>query len=187
MKRSTRGFTLIELMVTVLVLAIIVTIALPNLRPIILRNKVASISIEFTGALQQTRALAISKNSCMSLCASVNVTASNTATCNNQSTDDFQAGWLIFVNAACDAAQTTPTAAGGTLTFVRAGETGGYSIKPSAASMSIVMFDPRGFANLAASGNFQIKTPNDEASYRRTICLDAAGRATVRAYTTACN
>ena len=91
------------------------------------------------------------------------------------------------VNAACDAAQTTPTAAGGTLTFVRAGETGGYSIKPSAASMSIVMFDPRGFANLAASGNFQVKTPNDEVPYRRTICLDAAGRATVRAYTTVCN
>ena len=184
--RSWRGFTLIELLTVIALVAILTTLAAPGMQAFLLRNRVASLSNEFTGALQQTRALAIAKNSCVSLCASTTVNQANTGTCAATPADDFQAGWLIFQNPACDAAQTDPTAASGEVLVSRTGEANRYSIRPSVAALSIVMFDPRGFANLAATGNFQIATPNADADYRRTVCLDAAGRATVRKYTAAC-
>ena len=185
MHRSWRGFTLIELLTVIALVAILTTLATPGMQSLLLRNRVASLSNEFTSALQQTRALAIAKNSCVSLCASTTVNQTNTGTCANTAADDFQAGWLIFQNPACDAAQTGPAAARDVLVS-RTGEANGYSIKPSVPALSIVMFDPRGFANLAATGNFQIATPNADADYRRTVCLDAAGRATVRKFTANC-
>ena len=186
MRRSSPGFTLIELLTVIAIVAILATLAAPGMQAFLLRNRVASLSNEFTSALQQTRALAISKNSCVSLCASTTVDQTNTGVCANTATDDFQKGWLIFQNPECDAAETTPTDNGGVVLVSRTGEANGYSVKPSVAALSIVMFDPRGFANLAATGNFQIATPNADADYRRTVCLDAAGRATVRKYTATC-
>lgn len=185
MPRSSSGFTLIELLTVIALVAIVATLAAPGMQAFLMRNRVASLSNEFTSALQQTRALAISKNSCVSLCASTTVDQTNTGFCANTATDDFQAGWLIFQNPTCDALQTVPTAAGDVLVS-RTGEANRYSIRPSVAALNNVMFDPRGFANLAATGNFQIATPNADADYRRTVCLDAAGRATVRKYTASC-
>jgi type IV fimbrial biogenesis protein FimT len=178
---SKRGFTLIEMLTVVAVLAVVGALAAPYLGTFMVKNKVASLSNEFTSALQQTRALAISKNTCASLCASTNVQSDNTGTCSNSSGDDFQRGWVIFVNPTCDATQVTPTANGGVITGLRRGESNGYSITPSDAALSMVMFDPRGFANLAAAGNFQIDPPTgSDATLRRTICIDAGGRAAVR-------
>jgi type IV fimbrial biogenesis protein FimT len=181
LKDKLLGFTLIEALVVVSVLAVVTALAMPNLRSFVVRNKVASISNEFSSALSQTRALAVSKNTCATLCAATGVSSSSgTATCTTTSSD-FQKGWMIFVNPTCTAAQTTPTAATD-VAVLRMGESGtNYAIQPSSDALSIVMFDPRGFAVLAAAGSFQINPPTSaDDSYRRTVCLDAAGRPTVR-------
>jgi hypothetical protein len=50
------------------------------------------------------------------------------------------------------------------------------------------MFDPRGISTAGAGGNFQITAPNDSSNtYARTVCMDAAGRAIVRRYSTSCS
>jgi len=187
--RFVRGFTLIESMIVVAVLAIATTLAVPSLNGIIIKNRLASISNEFTFALQQTRALAISKNSCATICASTNVSSNLTTgnTCSNGSSDDFQKGWIVFVNPACDGTQTDPSLAGAPLTSQRQAQTTGYSISPSSASFSMVMFDPRGFATLTAAGNFQVTSPSADPALKRLICLDVAGRATVRGATASCS
>lgn len=177
-----RGFTLIEAMVVLSVLAVIVAMAAPSMRDFMVRNKVASLSNEFSAALMQTRALAVAKNTCATLCASTTITGSSTtATCSNGASDDFQKGWIIFVNSTCTSAAAGP-AASTDVVVLRRGETaGGYGITPSAAALSNVMFDPRGLAVLAASGNFAVSPPTTaDDEFKRTICLDSAGRATVR-------
>ncbi|MDO9313453.1 MAG: GspH/FimT family pseudopilin [Burkholderiaceae bacterium] len=184
MKNLPRGFTLIEMMTVVALIAIIGALAAPDLRAFVIRNKVAGVSNEFSAALQQARALAVSRNSCMSLCVA---SSNNAGTCMANTVDDVNflaTGWLIFQNPGCDAAKTDPEdAVAGPILQQRSGEAGNYVLRASASELNIVLFDPRGYANLAAVGNFQIEPPpGADASYRRTICLDAAGRSTVRQF-----
>ena len=160
LKHLSRGFTLIELMVVIALLAIIASLAAPSLRAVVVRNKVANVGNEFAAALQQARALAVSRNSCMSLCAA---SANNATTCAaaNAAVADFLAnGWLIFQNPGCDATKTDPAAdAAGPVLQQRSGESGNYGLVPSDPLLNIVLFDPRGYANLSGSGNFQIAPP----------------------------
>lgn len=175
-----KGFTLIEALVVIAVLAVVTALAAPNLRDFIVRNKVASISNEFSSALTQARALAVARNTCASICAAADVSSSNsTATCKTSSAN-FQAGWMIFVNSACNAAEDKPVATD--ISVMRIGDAdGNYTIQPSSDALSIVMFDPRGFAVLAAAGSFQVNPPSSaDDSFKRTVCLDAAGRPSVR-------
>jgi type IV fimbrial biogenesis protein FimT len=183
-----RGFTLIEMMTVVSLIALIAALAAPDLRAFMVRNKVAGVGNEFAAALQQARALAVSRNSCVSLCAA---SSNNAGTCMDTDVEgvNFLAvGWLIFQNPGCDATKTDPEdAVAGPILQQRSGESGAYVLKASAPELNIILFDPRGYANLAAVGNFQIEPPaGSDPSYRRTICLDAAGRSTVRQYVDPC-
>lgn len=189
MRQPARGFTLIELMTVITVLAIIAALAAPSLRAFVVRNKVAGVSNEFTAALQQARALAVSRNSCVSLCAAE---SNGAGTCSDIDAGDvnfLNTGWLIFQNPGCVADKLDPTdAPAGIVLQQRAGEASGYALTVSDPAWNIVMFDPRGYANLSGAGSFQVEPPTGtDGSYRRTICLDAAGRATVRQYDASCS
>lgn len=207
---------MVEVLVVIALLAIIASLAAPDLRSAIVRNKVASLSNEFATALQQARALAVSRNSCMTLCMA---SVANPTTCNrgNRPGHEFNGqGWFIFENPTCDATATDPSAAGvgGTVIQQRTGEgqgandviagtaytigriglgsVRGFATGSLGGTPASVLFDPRGYANLSGSGIFQIAPPSSVSTvngqdYRRTICIDAAGRPTVRQYTATCS
>lgn len=179
--RKPRGFTLIEALVTISILAIVTSLAVPNLRDFMVSNKMANLSNEFSSAVLQTRALAVSKNACATLCASTDISASGgTGTCSNSTTDDFQKGWLVFVNKACTDTLTTPPA--GSITVLRRGDgDNAYSITLGTGGKSMVMFDPRGYSNLPAAAEYKVNPPaSADAKFKRAVCVDAAGRPTVR-------
>jgi type IV fimbrial biogenesis protein FimT len=181
-----RGFTLIELMVTIAVAAVLVSLAAPSFQSLLQRNRATGVTNEFSTALAQARGLAIANNACATLCAA-SVSATGAPVCLSTSTTAYQSGWIIFTNPACDAAQTDPTAAGAVLKQSGNAVTNGFAVTASDASLSRLMFDPRGISTAASDGRFQVTAPNDSGNtYARTICLDAAGRATIRRYTTTC-
>lgn len=94
MANSHKGFTLIELMITVAVLAIVVAIAVPSFTEQIRNNRSVSIANDFLDTISFARAQAASRPARISICASNNGT-----TCNNNWTD----GYIVFVdNAASD-------------------------------------------------------------------------------------
>jgi type IV fimbrial biogenesis protein FimT len=183
---SARGFTLVELLFIVSLLVIIMTLAAPNLRIFLVRNKVSGLSNEFSAALLHARGLAVSRNTCVTLCAAQasngTVCAGNTAVANYNVN-----GWLMFENPVCNAAETAATAASGVVLSQRTGTADGYSLKGTAAELNSVMFDPRGYASLAVAGTFEI-TPAAavDVAYKRRVCLDAAGRPTVRSASSTC-
>ncbi|MCD9086513.1 GspH/FimT family pseudopilin [Stenotrophomonas sp. SY1] len=64
------GFTLVELMVTIAVLAIIAAIAVPSMQGIIKSNRLSAASTELVAALQLARAEAVRRNARVTVCAS---------------------------------------------------------------------------------------------------------------------
>ena len=87
------GFTLIELMLVVAVLAVIVALATPSLETLLHSNRLRIQSSQLMTALNLARSEAISRNSPVSLCPSTLV-LSGAPICSGIYAD----GWIVFSN-----------------------------------------------------------------------------------------
>ncbi|MDR6643916.1 MULTISPECIES: GspH/FimT family pseudopilin [Luteibacter] len=104
MPRTSRGFTLIELVVTVTVLAILAALAAPNFADFMRRNAVESQANEFLGALRLARSTAISQNRFVSMCPSRNASATEPQC---EDSNDFSVGWIMYTSPTSGAAYAT--------------------------------------------------------------------------------
>ncbi|BES69981.1 hypothetical protein RE428_09990 [Marinobacter nanhaiticus D15-8W] len=66
--RISRGFTLVELMITFAVAAILVTVALPSFRDLMARNELVTVTNSWVGALNTARAEAVKLNQHVAFC-----------------------------------------------------------------------------------------------------------------------
>jgi len=91
---SNKGFTLIELMITLAIAAILLTTAVPGFEALIANNRLSTQANAFIGALQLARSEAIKRNLNVTVCKSgVN---QNWQNCSNNS--GFEQGWIVFVD-----------------------------------------------------------------------------------------
>ncbi|MET0544497.1 MAG: GspH/FimT family pseudopilin, partial [Variovorax sp.] len=99
--RVSRGFTLIELMVAIAVVAVLLAMALPSFRGTIRSNRLATTTNEFISSISLARSEAIRSSRGAAVCASTNGTA-----CGGTWND----GWLVWTdvngNAAIDTGET---------------------------------------------------------------------------------
>jgi type IV fimbrial biogenesis protein FimT len=84
------GFTLIELLVTVAVSAILLTVAIPSFREIIMNNRLAAQANEFVTALSVARTEALKRSAQVTVCKS-----SDGASCGGVNWED---GWIVFTD-----------------------------------------------------------------------------------------
>jgi type IV fimbrial biogenesis protein FimT len=85
------GFTLIELMVAVAILAILAMLAAPSFNEAILSNRLASFSNNFVASANLARGEAIKRNSDVTLCIVANETATTCTT-----SGDWEQGWIVL-------------------------------------------------------------------------------------------
>ena len=95
------GFTFIELLVTLAVVAIMLAMTVPGFQAMLTGNAIASLSNEFVAALHLTRSEAIKRGTRVTLCKSANSTAP-VPVCGGS---DWQDGWIIFVDSSAPLGQ----------------------------------------------------------------------------------
>lgn len=93
------GFTLLELMITVSVAAILLAVGIPGLQEFVRNNRRATELNNLVSTLQVARSEAVARNQRIGICPST-APASATATCSGNTT--WETGWIVFVDADVD-------------------------------------------------------------------------------------
>jgi type IV fimbrial biogenesis protein FimT len=83
-----RGFTLIELMVTIMVLAVLLGLGVPSFREAALSSRVTSYANDLVASVQLARSEAIKRNAPVTLCAS-----SDGTVCEDEG--GWEVGWIV--------------------------------------------------------------------------------------------
>lgn len=174
-----RGFTLVELMVTVAVLVIVATVAVPNLQEFAIRSGMSSIRDDFTIALQRARTDAITRNTCVSICQLA--TGSQNTCAPAAQRGNWQQGWVIYVNNACDSAAPAGALPAGDIVAVRQPGNQRYQLIEDAdgALLGVATFDARGAMVSRAATFHAVDSQNDESKHARDIRLSPQGRVAV--------
>lgn len=156
-----KGFTLIELAVTLAVVAILVALGLPSFQGALRSNRVTSTSNELLTAFTLARSEAVRSTRGAGVCASINGTA-----CGGTWND----GWLVWVdtntNGALDAGENV-------VRFTQ-----GRGKMNLAGSAQALAFDARGRARGGAQ-NIGVKPEGYEIP-ARFVCIGTTGQARVQ-------
>lgn len=91
------GFTLIELMVTISVLAILLAIAIPNFQSFILHSRLTATTNDLASALAMARSEAVKRATRITVCKSSDTEAASPSCA---TAANWQDGWIVFVDGA---------------------------------------------------------------------------------------
>lgn len=114
--RRERGFGLVELMVTIMVAAILVAIAVPSFRTTLQKHRLRVSADSLQAAVQYARTEGVLRATYVSMCASA-----DGATCSGAAS--YETGWLVYVHpvATTKASDTYTATASAGMQILRAG------------------------------------------------------------------
>ncbi len=106
-----KGFTLTELVITVVIIGIMSTLAAPNLIDFVRDNRLTGVTNDLISDMLLTRAEAIKRNAPVVICKTNDATAANPV-CDTTTTNPWSKGWIVFVDTNNSGTRDSP---GGTL------------------------------------------------------------------------
>ena len=92
---NTRGFTLYELLITLLVIGVVIALGVPNLGGFIENSRVTGVANDLHGSIMLGRSEAARSKENITICASLNPTDA-AADCDPGAT--FDDGWIVFID-----------------------------------------------------------------------------------------
>lgn len=167
------GFTLIELMITLAIVAIVLAIGVPSFQGMMRDNRLATQTNTFLAALNLARSEAIKRGRRVTLCKSA-----SGATC--EGGGGYQQGWIVFV----DPNDNAVVDAGEMILRVEGAMPGNLSLTGNSTVQSYVSYVGDGTSRLVGGG-FQAGTLTLCAAPKaRSIIINSVGR--VRVMETTC-
>lgn len=167
-RRAGHGFTLIELMITIAIMAVLLTVASPSFLNVVLGNRLNSSANNLVASATLARSEAIKRNKQMRMCVS-----SNGTTC---TAGGWEQGWIVTCkttnNIDCDGV-------GPDWLVLRhqAAADGGLRITDTnPGAVTSISFDPSGVGATQASLKVCRETPS-VGSQERMVTITATGRA----------
>lgn len=167
-----RGFTLVELLVTLAVTVVLLALAAPSFRTLLLQRAVLAAADALVSDLRLARSEAIKRSASVSVCSS-----SDGAHCSNGAA--WQSGWIVFVDADGDGNLD----ADDTILRVQDAWRSVASISSAtpAGDRRFFTFQATGMARAATQTFFISPTGQAAADLSRLVCVSMQGRAALRA------
>ncbi len=180
----TRGFSLIELMITVLIVAVLTAIAWPSFRDFMHRNQVSAQANQVLASLQYARNEAVGRHYPTAFCGSIDGLSCTAAD------DSLENGWMIWRDTTLTG---VPSYTAGTDEMLRVTQTQpnvSINMYPADTTDNLIAFDQRGAVIGAGGALSQVvicakKTPTDPLGVSsdrvpgKFVRIDASGRITV--------
>jgi len=164
MKRN-HGFTLIELMITLMVMGVVIFIAVPNFADLIRNNRITTSSNELVIAMQIARSEAVKRSDEVTVCARA---SDGSQSCSGDA-DTWAQGWLVWHDADNDNSVDDGE-------VVRSWSPLSDDLQVDAGNASIA-FDSQGFSTGAGTSNYTLEPdgcPTGED--RMTVSVGPTGR-----------
>jgi type IV fimbrial biogenesis protein FimT len=163
---SCLGFTLVEMMMTLVVLVVLLAIAAPNVTQFIVNNRLTSQANGLLADLSRARSEAGVRHSPVSICA-----AEDATTCAEATTANWESGWLVFVDANADGAIAS---AADIIRYVAPLEGDTSVVSSSFTNVGYLTFRPFGGFSPQTSGTFKFCVSG--YANGREIAVSAIGR-----------
>jgi type IV fimbrial biogenesis protein FimT len=173
-----KGFTLVELLVTMAILAVLVSLALPDLRSFLVSSKLSSNVNEFIGLMNYARSEAITRNKIVVVCSK----ATNGSCSNDQFWGEREVQVFVDTDGNGNKGSTEEL-----LKTIAAQDAAGTQFRLTrTGTANTISFLPVGYVR--TNNKFEINAIGNaayETKYGRLVCISSAGRARSAAFDTA--
>lgn len=160
-----RGFTLLELMIVVVIVAFVALIGVPGMRTLMQNNRASTSANNLVSAMQIARSEALKRGTSVTVCAS-----NDAKTCSGS----WEQGWIVATDTALgDNAPTIDT-----VLRVSDGLSGGTSLT-EAGDKTFVRYQASGLVSGVRS--FSLQVPDCTGDHARKIDISVTGRVSVEA------
>ena len=158
-----RGFTLLELVVSIAILAVMVGIAAPSMQTLVSGNRVEAVAQSMYSSLMSARSEAVARNQSVFICKSADGT--NCVTSNY-----WEQGWLVFVDENSNGSKDT----GETIISVVSALDSGYTLRTGTPYADKLQYRPDGTVN--DSDTFRLCPPSNDPADGISLILNITGR-----------